>query len=302
MKEVSFMDKERLGSIIENHRGELGSLISILEDIQEKYHYLSEDALRTVARETGHSMVDIYGVATFYKAFSLKPKGKHLVSVCMGTACHVRGAPAIADEFTRQLGFSPGETSEDKEFTLETVNCLGTCALGPIVMVDGHYFSNVKRQDVKKIIEKARSGFEKGTAEGEERVFPVEVYCPYCNQNLMDVDNSIEEYPSILLDGSFNGTKGWVRMSGLYGSTFIQAEHQVPPDTLLKLYCPNCQQKLVEKARCIECGSPMVRLAFQGGGSLLVCSRWGCTNRTISLNGMGLSEITQNTSSEQYAG
>jgi len=302
MREVSYMDKERLGKIIEDHQGELGSLISILEDIQEKYHYLPEDALRKVARETGHSLVDIYGVATFYKAFSLKPKGKHLVSVCMGTACHVRGAPAIADEFTRQLRLSPGETSEDKEFTLETVNCLGTCALGPIVMVDGHYFSNVKRQDVKKIIEKARSGVEKGIPEGEEKVFPVEVYCPYCNQNLMDVDNSIEEYPSISVNGSFNGTKGWVRMSGLYGSTFTQAEHQVPPDTLLKLYCPNCQQRFVEKARCIECGSPMVRLVFQGGGSFLVCSRWGCANRTINLNGISLSEITPTTSTEHLAG
>ena len=150
------MSQDNIERIIGNHQGELGSLISILEDIQEKYSYLPEEALRTVASETGHSLVDIYGVATFYKAFSLKPKGKHLVSVCMGTACHVRNAPAIVDEFTRQLGLRPGETTEDSEFTLETVNCLGTCALGPIVMVDGHYFSNVKRPDVKKIIEKTR--------------------------------------------------------------------------------------------------------------------------------------------------
>jgi len=302
MREVTYMEKERLGKIIEDHQGELGSLISILEDIQEKYHYLPEDTLRTVAQETGHSLVDIYGVATFYKAFSLKPKGKHLVSVCMGTACHVRNAPAITDEFTRQLGLSPGETSEDKEFTLETVNCLGTCALGPIVMVDGHYFSNVKRRDVKKIIENARSGLGKGAAERGEKAFPVEVYCPYCNQKLMDVDNSIEDYPSIVLNGSFNGTKGWVRMSGLYGSSLIQAEHQVPQDTLLKLYCPNCQHRFGEKARCTECGAPMARLVFQGGGSLLVCSRWGCANRTINLNGIGLSEITKNTSTEHFAG
>lgn len=302
MREVSYMEKEQLGKIIEDHRGELGSLISILEDVQEKYHYLPEDALRMVARETGHSLVDIYGVATFYKAFSLKPRGKHLISVCMGTACHVRNAPAIVDEFTRQLGLRPGETTEDSEFTLETVNCLGTCALGPIVMVDGHYFSNVKRPDVKKIIEKARSGFEKGAAGREERVFPMEVYCPYCNQALMDADNSIGDYPSILLNGSFNGTLGWVRMSGLYGSSFFQAEHQVPPDTLLNLYCPNCQNRFVEKTRCIECGSPMIRLVFQGGGSLLVCSRWGCANRKINLNGISLPGITRSTSSEQYAG
>jgi NADH:ubiquinone oxidoreductase subunit E len=296
------MNQKKIENIIGDHQGELGSLISILEDIQEKYNFLPEEALRTVARETGHSLVDIYGVATFYKAFSLKPRGRHLISVCMGTACHVRSAPGIVDEFTRQLDLKPGETTGDKEFTLETVNCLGTCALGPIVMVDGHYFSNVKRPDVKKIIEKARSGFAKGPAERDERMFPVEVYCPHCNQNLMDVNNSIEDYPSILLNGSFNGTKGWVRISGLFGSSFAKAEHQVPPDTQVKFSCPNCQEKLAEKARCIECGSPMVPLVFQGGGSLLVCSRWGCANRTINLNGLGLHEKNQNVSKEGLTG
>ncbi|MDD2390357.1 MAG: NAD(P)H-dependent oxidoreductase subunit E, partial [Desulfobacterales bacterium] len=135
---------------------------------------LPEDALRMVARGTGSSLVDIYGVATFYKAFSLKAKGKHLISVCLGTACHVRAAPDIVDEFTQQLGISPGETTEDNEFTLETVNCLGACALGPIVNVDGHYFSNVTRSDVKKIIQKTRAGFEEDEIKSAPDVFPIE--------------------------------------------------------------------------------------------------------------------------------
>ena len=294
--------EEQFGKIIEDHRGELGALISILEDIQEKYHYLPGDALRTVARETGHPLVDIYGVATFYKAFSLKPRGRHLISVCIGTACHVRSAPGIVDEFTRQLGLNPGETSGDKELTLETVNCLGTCALGPIVMADGHYFSNVKRPDVKKIIQKTRSGlYQKGTLR-DESVFPVEVYCPHCNQNLMDVNYSIEDYPSILLNGLFNGTQGWVRMSGLYGNSFAKAEHQVPPDTQMMFSCPNCQNRFQGASNCMECGSPMVPLEFRGGGSLLVCERWGCPNRMINLNSIGLPENTENTSKEQFTG
>lgn len=147
---------EAIMKIIANHAGKQGSLISILEDIQDEYRYLPEDALRAVARMTGRSLVDVFGVATFYKAFSLKPRGRHLVSVCLGTACHVRSASDVVDEFSRQLGVKPGETSADREFTLETVNCLGTCALGPIVAVDGRYFSQVKRKDVKQIILESR--------------------------------------------------------------------------------------------------------------------------------------------------
>ena len=147
------MKTEILG-ILDKHEEDRGGLISILEDIQAKYSYLPAEALKLVADGTGRSLVDIYGVATFYKSFSLKPRGKHLCSVCVGTACHVRGAPIIADTFQRQLGAGPGETTADKEFTLETVNCLGACALGPIVVVDGHYFSNVNSARVKQIIKK----------------------------------------------------------------------------------------------------------------------------------------------------
>ena len=136
------MNPEPILRIIENHtKGNQTGLISILEDIQADYSYLPEEALRIVSEKTGRSLVDIYGVATFYKAFSLKPRGKHLISACLGTACHVRGGQAVASEFQRQLGIKPGETTSDNLITLETVNCLGACALGPIVVVDGHYFS-----------------------------------------------------------------------------------------------------------------------------------------------------------------
>ncbi len=142
-----------IDTIIDRHRGERGELIAILEEIQGKYSYLPEESLRAVAEKTGRSLVDIYGVATFYRWFSLKPRGKHLLTCCMGTACHVRGAPRIDEELRRQLDAGVGETTEDREITYETQNCLGGCALGPIVVVDGHYFSNVTPGAVAGIIE-----------------------------------------------------------------------------------------------------------------------------------------------------
>ena len=148
------MKTEVLG-ILDKHEGDRGGLISILEEIQAKYSYLPAEALKAVADGTGQSLVDIYAVATFYRSFSLKPRGKH---VC--TVCHVRGAPTVAQEFERQLGIGAGETTADKEFTLETVNCLGACAAGPIVVVDGHYFSNVRSRRVRPVIEKTRVGLD----------------------------------------------------------------------------------------------------------------------------------------------
>ena len=131
-----------------------GLLVPVLENIQNHYNYLPKEALIEVAKQLKVPLKDIFGVATFYQAFSLEPRGKHLVSVCVGTACHVRRAPFVVGEFERQLGIRSGETSSDKEFTLETVNCLGACALGPIVVVDGEHNPNVNSANVKKIIQK----------------------------------------------------------------------------------------------------------------------------------------------------
>lgn len=150
------LDLEAVTEILEKHDGRRGGLIAILQDIQEHYGYLPEQALRTVARRTKHSLVDVYGVATFYRSFSLQPRGEHLISVCLGTACHVRGAPAVVEEFERQLGIRAGETTPDMRFTLETVNCLGACALGPIVVLDGQYFPNVNTSQVKRILSNGR--------------------------------------------------------------------------------------------------------------------------------------------------
>ncbi len=144
--------------IAKNHNGKLGGLITILGDIQSEYGYLPEISFRIIADETGVPLVDIYGVATFYRSFSLKPQGKHLVCVCLGTACHVRRATMVVEELERQLGIKVGQTTSDGEFTLETVNCLGACAIGPVVTVDGRYFSKVDTTKVKAILEKVQAG------------------------------------------------------------------------------------------------------------------------------------------------
>ena len=148
--------EEKAGEIIREYDSSRDSLISILQDIQSEYRYLPESILKLVARKLGLPLIQVYGVATFFKAFSLKPRGKHLVSICLGTACHVRGAPAVLDEVERELCIKPGETSEDMQFTLETVNCLGACALGPIMVVDVEYHGQIVPGKVQAIINRCK--------------------------------------------------------------------------------------------------------------------------------------------------
>jgi NADH-quinone oxidoreductase subunit E len=129
-----------------------GLLIGVLEDVQDRYSYLSEDALREVSKRLRIPLRDVYGVATFYRAFKLKPCGKYLINVCLGTACHVRRATGVLETIRRELNVEVGETTEDMKFTLETVNCLGACALGPIMVVGGKYYGQMTPQKVKKVL------------------------------------------------------------------------------------------------------------------------------------------------------
>ena len=129
-----------------------GSLIAALEAIQERYQYLPPEALILASERLGVLLSQTYSVATFYNAFSLKPKGKHCLHVCMGTACHVRGSPRVLDRLESKLGIRAGETSRDHLFTLETVNCLGACALGPIVVTDGEYSGQMSTQKADQLL------------------------------------------------------------------------------------------------------------------------------------------------------
>ncbi|MCU0412093.1 MAG: NAD(P)H-dependent oxidoreductase subunit E [Bacteroidetes bacterium] len=278
------MRPESIMPIIEKHKGHRGELISILEEIQSKEGYLPKDDLQLVAAHTGRNLVDIYGVATFYKAFRLSPRGKHLASVCLGTACHVRGGPAVAEEFEKQLGVKPGGgTTTDKEFTLETVRCLGACALGPIVVMDGHYFSNVNTTQVAEIIARTKSGLDAVSGAGDRRVFPLEVSCPKCNHSLMDQAHLVDGVPAIRMTVSFGHEHGWLRLSSLYGSYTVESGNEIPMGAIVNFFCPHCHAELIGAWNCTACDAPMVPMIVQGGGIVQICSRRGCTSHMLDL-------------------
>jgi NADH-quinone oxidoreductase subunit E len=282
------MDKKAILGILNKYDGVRGELISILEEIQSIYGYLPADILSMVADKTGRPLTDVYGVATFYKSFNLKPRGKHLISVCLGTACHVRKAPKILDEFERRLGISAGETTPDKEFTLKTVNCLGACALGPIVVVDGHYFSNVVPSEVKQIIKKAKVGLDKIEIKTDKRIFPIEVSCSRCNHSLMEPRHLIDGHPSIKVTITFERKHGWLLLSCLYGSYTSESEYEIPKDTIINFFCPHCHAELISASRCVECGAPMVPMIVRGGGIVQICSRSGCRGHMLDINGANI--------------
>lgn len=144
--------KAKVEEIIERYNGERGFLVPILQDVQKEWNYLPRKALDAVSLLLDIPISQIFEVATFYRAFSLEPRGRHQVCLCVGTACHVRGAPRIGDHIQRSLGIEAGETTQDLEFTYETVNCLGACALGPVLTVNEEYHGQVTIGKTNKIL------------------------------------------------------------------------------------------------------------------------------------------------------
>jgi NADH-quinone oxidoreductase subunit E len=138
--------------IIDKYQSDKSALIQILLEIQKQNRWLPQDTLMIVSKKLGVPLSQVYRVATFYKAFSLIPQGRHIFTVCMGTACHVRGSPRLLDRVEDTLKIKPEETSKDQKFTLETVNCLGCCALGPVMVVDGEYHSNPPSKELEELV------------------------------------------------------------------------------------------------------------------------------------------------------
>jgi NADH-quinone oxidoreductase subunit E len=132
------------------------SLLAVLEEVQGRYRYLPRDVLILISERLNVPLSQVYSVATFYNAFSLEPKGRHAIHVCTGTACHVRGAMQVLDRLETRLGIQAGQTSDDLEYTLETVNCLGACALGPIVVADGEYEGLMTASKVDRLIKNVK--------------------------------------------------------------------------------------------------------------------------------------------------
>ncbi|HDZ26043.1 MAG TPA: NAD(P)H-dependent oxidoreductase subunit E [Candidatus Aminicenantes bacterium] len=129
-----------------------GKLIHMLHDTQKKFGYIPAHSISQISGELKISESEIFGVLTFYNAFALEPRGKHLITICMGTACHVRGGVQILEEMERKLNIKVGKTTANRKFTLETVNCLGCCAIGPVVVVNGKYYSNITIKKVDAIL------------------------------------------------------------------------------------------------------------------------------------------------------
>lgn len=145
---------KKVENILDNYKYMDSNIIQILDEVQKEYNYLPKKVLEYISQRLKIPLSKIYSLATFYTAFSLNPRGKHVITVCMGTACHVRGAPNVLNRIEEMLGIEAGSTTKDNMFTLETVNCLGACALAPIVVVDGYYHGQTTVQKVAAILNK----------------------------------------------------------------------------------------------------------------------------------------------------
>jgi NADH-quinone oxidoreductase subunit E len=146
------MDQEKIDQIVDRYAGGEGFLIQLLLDVQKELNWVPKEAVRRISERLQIPLSQIYRVASFYKAMSLKPRGRHLVNVCLGTACQVRDGPRVMDRVKDVLGINPGETTPDMKFTLERVNCLGCCALGPVMVVDGEYHGKMVPAKAEEIL------------------------------------------------------------------------------------------------------------------------------------------------------
>jgi len=147
------MPPQILDTILEGRRSQPNQLIEVLHDVQENYGYILREAIESVSQGLGVPLIEVYRVASFYKAFKLNPSGKHVLTMCTGTACHVRGSHLLLDYAISQLGVKPGEVTPDGLFSIEQVNCLGACALGPIVAENGTYHHHMTPAKLRKLIE-----------------------------------------------------------------------------------------------------------------------------------------------------
>lgn len=161
------VEVEKMEAVLGQFEDRRSNLIPILQEIQAKFFYLPEPVLRRVARKLQVPLPDIYQVATFYRCFSLKPRGKHLVQVCLGTACHVRGGDRVLERTQTETGAGPSGTSADFEFTVEPVRCLGCCGLAPVMRVDKQTFAHIDQTKVRGVVNKFKPQAKKAAAAKE---------------------------------------------------------------------------------------------------------------------------------------
>ena len=148
--------KEKVGQVLEKYQRDKSALIDILHDTQSEIGYLPKEALEEIGAGLGVPLSRVYSVATFFKAFSLQPRGRHLINVCLGTACHVRGSDKVLEQMEKELGIKTGANTADLKFTLETVNCVGACALGPMVIIGEDYHGEMTPEKVSDVLKNYR--------------------------------------------------------------------------------------------------------------------------------------------------
>ncbi|MGI5998596.1 MAG: NADH-quinone oxidoreductase subunit NuoE [Lutispora sp.] len=157
MNELDMKEKmKKLDEIIESHKGQQGSLMPVLHETQELFGYLPEEAQKKISKELNIPMAEIYGVATFYSRFTLKPRGEHTIGVCLGTACYVKNAQLVFERLQKELNVKPGGTTEDNKFTLEATRCLGCCGLAPVMMIGEDVYGKLVPDDIPEILNKYR--------------------------------------------------------------------------------------------------------------------------------------------------
>jgi NADH-quinone oxidoreductase subunit E len=144
----------KVEALIDSYSDKKEQLIALLQDVQAEFNYIPQDVIIKISQKLAIPLSQVFSVATFFQAFSLKPRGRHTITVCLGTACHVKGGQRLVDKIQRDFNLKPGETTGDERFTLETANCLGCCALGPVVVIDGKYESQVNPEKLDKILKK----------------------------------------------------------------------------------------------------------------------------------------------------
>jgi len=159
------MDLGKVEAILDAKGARPFDVMEALQDIQEEYRYLPEEAMCLVSERLEVPLIEVFRLANFYKAFSLKPRGRHLITVCEGTACHVQGSPRVVEEVLHQLDVQPGETTKDGAFTVETVNCVGACALAPVVIIDGKYHDHVTSAKLRGLLETVRQQDQEVTSD-----------------------------------------------------------------------------------------------------------------------------------------
>ena len=156
------MELQNVDTIIDANGADASSLLAIMQDVQDEARYLPREAMNRISERLSIPIAQVYRMATFFESFHLEPRGKHICTVCMGTACHVRGATRLVEQLERDLDIPSGGTTKDLSFTIEEVNCVGACALGPLVIIDGDYKGNMTSGKLQKVVKKMRKAEAKG--------------------------------------------------------------------------------------------------------------------------------------------